>query len=531
MAGLLDVMTEAELAQARRRMSHSGAPTGDPRRALSDAALGAGRLGAAFVPGSGLADAAGYFPAEGGGYEPGVMDNVRQGDYLTALAQMAGAAGDAMYALGPAGAAVGAAAKAPRAAQLVKQGKASKAPAGQKMLREALPETADLANYLGRPTVRDPQTVAFPGIYMRPDQLVSRARVAPEDPSMKRLFGVTRDDLYETSKRKGNVEGIPFKTAAKPRGAAHAEQVMTPANEGRLLDILGEAEKRPELWKGMHAWYPMDPAYERLVELVGPEQARYHYARLNGFMGMSSPNSEVLTEINRGTGANFLAEQGRFDDFVKYGGLAEYKRGADYPDDMRAIQGHMVHSTAQAGPMAKALRSGFVDMDSAKVPSYIMASGVPDLGFQTAWPVGDAHWSRLVGLPDVRGFSRDKKSGQMAPNAASASVPEMVSLGPWWKDKVAGQAGLESVPAQAIVWGAGSNATGVTSPIGAPKLELFSQQIMKAADRMGVPPEQARDMILTGKAHAGFADPRLLGGAALGLGGGLLGYDYFNDDR
>lgn len=531
MAGLLDVMTEAELAQARRQMSHSGAPKGDPRRALANAALGAGRLGAAFAPGSGLVDAAGGFPAEGGGFEPGLTQNVRDGNYLTALLQLAGAAGDAAYAVP----ALGAALKAPRAAQLLapatKSVTATRAPSAQKMLREALPETADLQKYLGKPTVRDPRTVAFPGIYMRPDELVSRAKVAPEDPSMKRLFNVTRDDLFETSKRSGNVTGIPFKTAAKPRGAAHAEQVMTPANEGRLLDILSEAEKRPDLFKGMHAWYPMDPAYDRLVELVGPEQAKYHYARLNGFMGMSSPNSEVLTEINRGTGANYLAEQGRFDDFVKYGGLAEYKRGTDYPRDMRAIQGHMVHSTAQAGPMAKALRSGFVDMDSAKVPSYIMASGVPDLGFQTAWPVGDAHWSRLVGLPDVRGFSRDKKSGLMVPNAASASVPEMISLGPWWKDRVAGRAGLESVPAQAIVWGAGSNATGVTSPIGAPKLELLSQQIMKAADRMGVAPETARDMILTGRAHAGFADPRLLGATAAGLGGGLLGYDYLNSDR
>lgn len=401
--------------------------------------------------------------------------------------------------------------------------------AESRMLREKLNADADPGNYLSKPTVKDPVTVAYPDIYMRPDKLVSRAKVAPEDPSMQRLFGVSRDDLYEMSRRPGNLEGMPFKTPANPKGARHAQQVMTPENEGRILDILSEAEKRPDLWKGMHGWYAMDPAYSRLVDMVGPEQAKYHYARLNGFMGMSSPNSEVLTEINRGTGANWLAEQGRFGDFQSFGGLSGGKRGSGFPDDMRAIQGHMVHSTAQAGPMAKSLASGFVDMDSAKVPSYIWASGVPDMGFQTQWPVGDAHWSRLVGLPDVRGFNRDKKSGLMVPNGASASVPEMVSLGPWWRDKIAGQAGLESVPGQAIVWGAGSNATGVTSPIGAPKLELFSQQIMKAADRMGVSPESARDMILLGKGHAGFADPALLGGAALGVGGGLLGYNYLND--
>jgi hypothetical protein len=111
----------------------------------------------------------------------------------------------------------------------------------------------------------------------------------------------------------------------------------------------------------------------------------------------------------------------------------------------------------------------------------------------------------------------------MVPNAASASVPEMVSLGPWWKEKVAREAGLESVPAQAVVWGAGRNATGVTSPIGAPKLELLSQQIEKAAARMGVSPETARDMIIAGKAHAGFADPRLLAGAGAGAAATVAG--------
>jgi hypothetical protein len=164
-------------------------------------------------------------------------------------------------------------------------------------------------------------------------------------------------------------------------------------------------------------------------------------------------------------------------------------------------------------------------MGSAKVPSYIHASGVPQTGFQTQWPVGDAHWSRLVGLPDVRGATT-KKGVPSVPNA-SASVPEMTALGPWWKNEVAGPMNLEAVPAQAIVWGAGSGATGVTSPIGASKLELLSQQIDKAAKRMNVTPETARDMIIRGQAHAGFVDPKLAAALAAASGGGLLAYDSF----
>jgi hypothetical protein len=368
----------------------------------------------------------------------------------------------------------------------------------------------------------------FPGIYKRPDELVAGARVAPEDPLMQRLFGVTRDDLYQITqegRRKGNITERPFNAPPKAKGARHAEAVMTPENEQRLVDIIGEARNRPDLFKGMASWYTMDPLFKRFVEIHGPERAVEEYRKFNTLTGMASPNSEVLTELNRGTGANWLASQGRFEDFVQHAGIPGHKRGPDFPEDMRAIQGHMVHKTAQAGPMAKYLREGKLDMGSAKVPSYIHASGVPETGFQTAWPVGDAHWSRLVGLPEHRGLVRNpNKPGEQMPNAASASVPEMVTLGPWWKEKVAERAGLESVPAQAVVWGAGSNATGVTSPIGAPKLELFAQQINKAANRMGVSPETARDMIIAGKAHAGYIDPRLLIGAGTVGAGGYGGY-------
>jgi hypothetical protein len=86
---------------------------------------------------------------------------------------------------------------------------------------------------------------------------------------------------------------------------------------------------------------------------------------------------------------------------------------------------------------------------------------------------------------------------------ASVSNPEMSMLAPWWSQKIAAPLGLESVPAQARAWGAFSPQTGVTSPIGAPKLELVAQKIMETADRFGVSPETARDMVLTGKTYAG----------------------------
>jgi hypothetical protein len=353
-------------------------------------------------------------------------------------------------------------------------------------------------------TVTNPLRNAFPGIYKRPDVIAKEAaeRVAPESPALKQLFGVTRDDLYEMGKgRVGNVPGLLPGAAANPKGSRAAADVMNPRNEQRLLDVLSESEKYPQLVRGMDPWYIMDPAYQRLEQLVGPVEAAKRYKQLNTLTGMASPGSDVLTEMNRGTAANYLATQGRFGDFIDYAGRPMSARGSDFPDDLRSVMGHPYHRTAQAIPMQQYLDTGAVQMSSPKVPAYIQASSVPQVGFQTDLPVGDAHWSRAVGLADTRGAATRK--GQSVVPGASVSNPEMSTLAPWWKDKIAAQVGLESVPAQARAWGAFSPQTGVESPIGAPKLELLSMKIMEAANRYGVSPEQARDMILKGEGYAG----------------------------
>ena len=355
-------------------------------------------------------------------------------------------------------------------------------------------------------TVVRPERIAYPGIYSNPRELVQEAanRVAPESPLLKQLFGVTREDLFDISQqgtRAGNITDVPFKTAANPKGASHASQVMNPRNVQRLQDIVAEAKQQPELYKGMASWYTMDPLYKRFVDIYGPDRAIGEYNKFNTLTGMSSPGSEVLTELNRGTAANMMDTAGRFAEFRKYGGLPEGKRKSDFPPELAGVTGHPYHKTAQSGPMEKYLETGLLNMGSAKVPSYIHASGVPETGFQTQWPVGDAHWSRLVGLPDVRGATT-KKGKESVPNA-SASVPEMVSLGPWFNQRIAQPMGMEAVPAQAVIWGAGSGATGVTSPIGAPKLELLAQQIGETARRLNITPEAARDLIIRGQAYAG----------------------------
>ena len=360
----------------------------------------------------------------------------------------------------------------------------------------------------------DPQRMAFPGIWGNPAEIAAEAasRVAPESPNLKRLFGVTRGDLYEMGKEmRGNLPGALPGASANPRGSLAADRIMTPKNVQRILDVNAEAMNHPELVQGMDPWYVMTPYYKRMVELLGPEKAAAEYHLQNTLMGMASPGSEVTTEIPRGSAAYFLQNQGRFQEFVDHMGIPQEKReAAGVAPDIIGVPGHMYHPTAQAKPMQKFLETGQLDMSSPKVPMYIEASGVPETGFQTQTPVGDAHWSRAVGLADTRGVKTIK--GKEATPGQSVSNPEMQQLAPWWRDKIAAQLGIESVPAQARTWGAFSGQTGVTTPIGSPKLELIADQIANTAERLGVSPETARDMVMTGEARMGFKDGGVVDG-------------------
>ena len=350
-------------------------------------------------------------------------------------------------------------------------------------------------------TVSNPQRMAYSGIYKRPDVIASEAaaRVAPEDPILKQLFGVTRADMYAQANNRlgaphlGKLPGA----AADPQGTDPATNVMTKRNEQRLLDVLDEAKNHESLVHGMEPWYYMDPLFQHMVRLLGMEKAIQEFKKMNALGGMASSSSEVNAEIPRGSLAYYLQNQGRFNEFVEHGG----KRDPNRPADFGETPGHIAHKTAHALPMQKFLTRGEVDMGSPKVPMYIEASGVPETGFQTTMPVGDAHWSRAVGLADTR--NKKMLKGKEVIPGQSGSNAEMAVLGPWWQHKIAHKMGLQSVPAQALAWGAFSPQTGVTTPIGAPKLELIAQQIRHTAKRLGVSPETARDLVLTGKERMG----------------------------
>ena len=351
--------------------------------------------------------------------------------------------------------------------------------------------------------VKDPQRVLHPGVYQDPRVIARQAadQTAPEHPAMKELFGVDRTDLWEIGqrgKRKGNVDpySVLWTPGRESKGSYAAQAIMTPENAQRQIDVLAEARKYPELARGMESWYVMDPAFQRMVKLVGKEQAIKDYTFLNSVVTPFSSNSTVLKELNRGTGAHMMAKRGEFDKFAEYGGLRPEQRGADFPEAMRDVSSHLRHG-GHIPPVRRYLETGKhgYTPDTVKNPLYNLASGVPETGFQTSLPVPDAHLARASGIAETR---RNADPGSYMGGS------EYRDFGPWYRDKVAKPLGLEAVPAQGLEWGTFSPQTGVKTPVGAPKLELLSQLIWERAAKLGIDPKVLRDKVLLGKEHAAW---------------------------
>ena len=370
-----------------------------------------------------------------------------------------------------------------------------------------------------KPTVANPLRAAYPGIYKSPSILAAEANrmVAPEDPALKELFGVTRDDLYGVLQDRvgGQAQTIKRPKTGRIPTSPKLESIMSEANTNRLLEGISTARREaPALVEGMAPWYVMDPMYRRQVELVGEEEATRLFNQMNTLTGMSSPGSGVDAELHRGTAANYLVEKGRFGDFVNKVGIPLDERGPDFPSDIIDVPGHAYHATAHTKPMVNYLKPEYhgdraVEMGSVKVPSYIEAGGVPGvegIPFQTKTPIGDAHFSRSVGLADVR------ESGDWG---ASITGPELRGLEDWWQKDIAEPSGYEAVPAQAINWGLYAPQTGVETLIGAGKLELLARRIMDKAKRTGENPYDLRDRVLKGQAFATAAGAGVLGAGSV----------------
>jgi len=347
-------------------------------------------------------------------------------------------------------------------------------------------------------TVTEPKRSAFPGIYDDPKEIMNRLGPGqPESPHLKEIFGKTRKDLHDDALSRGEVEPktpIPGITQ-KGAGSAHAKQVITPENAQRLRDIISAyKEHDPSGYHGMVGWYEMDPMYHSIKKILGgnDELASKVFHNLNSYTSYASPMSPVGTEITRGTAAATMAAEGNFGTFAEHGG----KPNLQAPAALKAKnfelgnEGHMAHAS-QAPAMSRFNETG-QEANAVKTGTYRRSGDAPSRegnDHQNTQPVGDSHWARGVGLADVRGAKAFE---------GSATGTEMKTLGKWYHDEVARHPDIDlpATSAQAVQWGALSKETGVDSPIGAPKLEIWADKIAEAAKREGIAPKAMWERIV-----------------------------------
>lgn len=362
-------------------------------------------------------------------------------------------------------------------------------------------------------TVTAPLRMANPGIYRNPKDIPPAAmtRLIPdpgEEGNMFKLFGHTRASLDELAQGRSFEEGynqfLPpaYRILPGSKGSAISSQILTPRNANRLIDIASEALNYEPLAQ-TRSWYEMLPLWERMNYLgISPEEQRLFNARV----GLHSAASSPVAEIARGTEANRLIHEGRLEDYVRYGGVGQkgytdrqgnFRPGRfemeGFPPDMLTQMGHLAHSTAHADPLIELESTGRYWPAQHKIGTYIQATDpqFPD----PRRPIADSHLARGVGYPDVRTGDVDIH-GEL-------TNPEFADFVPWWGN-ISDKMGMHPRDLQAMIWNVLGPQTGVRY-IGPPKLEMFADQAAKAGRRLGVNPETALDMILTGQA-AGYAE-------------------------
>jgi hypothetical protein len=346
-------------------------------------------------------------------------------------------------------------------------------------------------------TVRNAKRSAYPGIYDDPMDVVTRAETVPESPHLKEIFGTTRKEMHDAVIKQGDVAPkTPMPgMAEKGKGSAHAQQVTTPENAKRLRDTISALkEAAPDAYHGMVSWYHMDPMFKSIKKILGGDADRAGdvFHKLNTYTALASPMSSVNPEIVRGTAAATAAAEGKFDQFKKYGGLPAEKvpkSATALKDQEMGFEGHAFHGTAHAPAMSRFNETG-QEANAPKTGAYRRASDAPSRPgseYQNTVLVGDSHFSRGAGLADVRGAKAYD---------GSIDGTELKTIHPWYHENVAKPLGIPATSAQAAQWAALSHETGVNSPIGSPKLEIWADQIASAAKRAGVEPKEMWERIV-----------------------------------
>lgn len=363
-------------------------------------------------------------------------------------------------------------------------------PGVTRQLHHAVPR----ADTGGRTTVRDPQRKAYPDIYAPRREIIERGaeQIAPETPAMEQLFGVTRRDLDDLTwlkqEKHENIDIPVYQTT--DRGGQHTLNVMTPANEMRLMDTLALAAADPR-FAGSYGWYLSDPLLQRFIAELGPQLGNERYMQFMQIGSALSSGSAVPQEIKRASEA--------FRQLVNTGDLRNFTQG-QLPEGY----GHIYHGTAHRSQLETLQDTGQIYtpeslMDSPKTPNYLHSK----TGENLLYPTQDAHFVRGTGLADVR------------PSADTGSISKLEAkkMREWYAGRVAEPLGMRGSPAQALLWNVLAPATGVKTQVGKPFLELFSDAVVREAQRTGKKPNDVLVDFMHGRGRLSAAF-----GAAVGAG-------------
>ena len=370
-----------------------------------------------------------------------------------------------------------------------------------------------------RTTVKSPTGKNYPGIYKPQEQLIEEGArmVAPENPLMREMFGVNRQDLDDLTRQhqaqmaRENVEIPTWQTT--DRGAQHVYNIMTPSNVQRLQDTLALGAADPR-FAGSYGWYWNEPLKQRYQQLWGPEEGARRFDQFMQHGSVMSAGAPVPLEIRRASMMDMLANEGREGDFLAGNLTSGENLMKTFPgmfDDLQHAggYGHIYHRTAHVPGLQRMSDTGrFFDeakaMEAPKTPNYYYSK----TGENIMWPTADAHFVRGTGLADVRS---GKDTGGSINKGETGRVRE------FFRNEVANPLGMEGSPAQALMWNVLAPQTGVKTQVGKPYLELMTDAAEREAKRRGITPQQALDEFILGRGRLGMSVP----GAV--VGGGLYG--------
>lgn len=349
-----------------------------------------------------------------------------------------------------------------------------------------------------RPTVKSPERKQFQRVYADPRASVERAaaRIAPENPMLEPLTGMTRRDFDEIMLergRRGQAEGM-FEIP-ETRGAKYMGNIMTPANEQRLMDAMALGMADPRL-AGSYGWYANDPLLEMYKKLWGPEKGLEEFQKFMARGSAVSPSSPVDAELRRASLMGLLETGGRQGEFIEGNLTSPARVSAAFPDIFpteESAKGYsaIYHGTAHRPGLRRLEERGTfypINPKTGVPETFLGAPKTPlyneaKLGRNVRYAVPDAHHMRNIGAVDVR----PTPGGKQPLNIGSASGPEAIQQARWFDD-LTQRMGLSGVGGQALNWNLFGPATGVKTDLGKPFVELVIDAAQRETVKQGLRP-------------------------------------------